>query len=936
MAWAWGGVLAAVVGVPITVCALADEGPRQPGGSKKTTTQTTQGNAVLPEGIQAGASVEGISEYRLANGLKVLLFPDPSKPTVTVNLTVFVGSRHEGYGETGMAHLLEHMVFKGTPTHQAIPKLLQDRGAVFNGTTSNDRTNYFETLPASDENLEFALTLEADRMVNSAIRPEDLASEFTVVRSEFERGENSPAAILIQRMNAVAYEWHNYGKRTIGNRTDIERVPVDNLIEFYRRFYQPDNALLIIAGQFDQGKALALVQTTFGALPRPERRLRPTYTEEPAQDGERSVTLRRVGDTGMVGLVYHIPSGSHPEFAAVQILNSILTTDVTGRLYKELVESKLAASVGGFCTPGFEPGMMTVLAEVKKGDSLETARDTLIAQVERVAETGVSEEEVARARQRLLKQWEQQLGNATQFAVSLSNWASQGDWRLFFLYRDRLEQVTAEEVRLIAEKYLTRSNRTVGMFIPTEKSERTPVPPRPDVAELVEGYQGRAQVAAGEAFDLSPENIERRTKRLTIDGIRIALLPKKTRDNAVRAVLSLRYGNEENLQGMAAAADLLPQLMLRGTSQLDRQQFRDELDRLKSQITASGEAGHAIFSIQSRRATLGEVLQLLRQTVREPALPDDDFALLKREMLADLEANRTDPQSLATNELQRHLFPFPAEDVRYTPSIAEQIERIEACTLEAVRRLHTEYLGSQAGELAIVGDFDPDEILPLIRQALAGWKSSRPYSRVEEPIPTQLPPAASSIATPDKANAVYAAGLVFPMMTTDDNYPALVIGNFVLGSSGLSSRLGNRIRQKEGLSYGVRSGLSVSHHDPRAQLSMTAICNPANIAKVRQAALEELQKLIQEGPTDSEVSAATQGYLQQQQVRRADDALLASILANTSYNGQTMEFYSTLEKNIAALTPAAVRSALQKHVRAKQLSVISAGDFGAGGAAGGK
>ncbi len=242
-------------------------------------------------------TVEGITEYRLDNGLRLLLYPDSSRPKVTVNMTVLVGSRHEGYGDTGMAHLLEHMVFKGTPTHPNIPKALQDHGAQFNGTTSADRTNYFETVPASDENLEFFIRMEADRLVNSDVRQADLESEMTVVRNEFEQGENSPTSVLMKRITAAAYNWHNYGKPTIGNRSDIERVPIENLRAFYRKYYQPDNVMLVVAGQFDEAKALELVQTYFGAIPRPQRKLDSTYTEEPEQDGERLVTLRRVGSS---------------------------------------------------------------------------------------------------------------------------------------------------------------------------------------------------------------------------------------------------------------------------------------------------------------------------------------------------------------------------------------------------------------------------------------------------------------------------------------------------------------------------------------------------------------------------------------------------------------------------------------------------------------
>src|SRR5438876_1259652 len=306
------------------------------------------------------ASVEGITEYDLDNGLRVLLFPDNSQSKVTVNMTVLVGSRQEGYGETGMAHLLEHMVFKGTPRHPTVPKALQDHGAQFNGSTSGDRVNYFETLPADDQSLEFALDLEADRLVNSYIKKEDLESEMTVVRNEFERGENSPGSVLGKRIAAAAYEWHNYGKSTIGNRSDIERVPVENLRAFYKKFYQPDNIVLVVAGRFEEAKALDLVQKYFGAIPRPTGKLDTTWTEEPAQDGERLVTLRRVGDVSAVGVAYHIPAGPHPDSASLQALGNILSTQPSGRLYKALVETKKAATVSAFARGEHDPGLMMV------------------------------------------------------------------------------------------------------------------------------------------------------------------------------------------------------------------------------------------------------------------------------------------------------------------------------------------------------------------------------------------------------------------------------------------------------------------------------------------------------------------------------------------------------------------------------------------------
>jgi len=243
-----------------------------------TTMLVASAHALAQSDLPVINQVEGISEYRLDNGLQVLLFPDQTKETVTVNVTYRVGSKHENYGETGMAHLLEHLVFKGTPKHPDIPAELSAAGARPNGTTWTDRTNYFETFAATDTNINWALSMESSRMVDSFIAKKDLDSEMTVVRNEFEMGENSPFRVTLQHMASVAYDWHNYGKSTIGARSDLENVPIDRLQAFYRKYYQPDNATLIVAGKFEQQDMLKRIQNTFGKIPKPERVLPPLYT----------------------------------------------------------------------------------------------------------------------------------------------------------------------------------------------------------------------------------------------------------------------------------------------------------------------------------------------------------------------------------------------------------------------------------------------------------------------------------------------------------------------------------------------------------------------------------------------------------------------------------------------------------------------------------
>lgn len=873
-------------------------------------------------------SIEGITEFQLDNGLKILLFPDPSKPTVTVNLTVFVGSRHEGYGEAGMAHLLEHMVFKGTPTHPNVPKALSDRGARFNGTTWVDRTNYYETVPATGDNLEFAIRLEADRMVNSFIKGEDLKSEMTVVRNEFERGENSPGRVLGQRMMSAAFQWHNYGRSTIGNRADIERVPVENLRKFYRKFYQPDNAMLVVAGKFDPVTALKHVAKYFGAIPRPKRELPNTYTEEPAQDGEKLVTLRRVGDVAVVGAVYHITSGAHPHYPALDILEDILTSAPSGRLYKALVERKRASSVNGVAFAWHDPGVLRLVAEVAKGNAPQDVLTSLLDTLDTVAEKGVTEEEVSRARQKYLKLITLGAANSANLAVELSEWAAQGDWRLYFLYRDRIEKVTAADVNLVAKLYLKRNNRTVGMYIPTEKPQRIAVPGTPDLAKMIGNYKGRGTIAAGEAFDVSPANIESRTTRIKLaGGIQAILLPKKTRGESVNLRLTLRYGNEKNLSGLAKASEFLPSLMLRGTKNLTRQQLQDQLDKYLARLGGSGSAGTVTFTISTKREHLANVLGLLGQVLREPTLPTEELDILKRGRLARLEQQKTDPQALATKVVSRFLSPYPKDDPRYIPTIEEDIDRTNSVTRSDLERLHSAFLGAENGQLTVIGDFDPQEIVPVVEKMLAGWKSKQPYARLKTGVNKNAKGGAEDILTPDKANATYFAGFALPMKDTDPDYAAVVIGNRILGGGSLSSRLGDRVRQKDGLSYGVGSGFSARALDARAVFYMYAITNPANMGKVKIAIREELDKLLADGVTDAELAAAKKGYLDRQSVARTSDSGLASTLESTTVAKRDMAYFTELEKRIQSLTAKQVVAALRKHIDPKKLLVVAAGDF---------
>jgi zinc protease len=872
------------------------------------------------------ATVEGVTEYRLANGARVLLFPEASRPTITINMTVLVGSRHEGYGETGMAHLLEHMVFKGTPTHPDVPKALRDHGANFNGTTNPDRTNYFETMPANDENLRFGIRLEADRLVNSHVKREDLTSEMTVVRNEFERGENSPPNILRQRIEAAAYEWHNYGKSTIGNRSDIERVPIENLQAFYRKFYQPDNVVLIVAGKFDEAKALAYVQEYLGAIPKPKRKLSDTYTEEPPQDGERSVVLRRVGSVGAVGAAYHVPSATHADWAPLSLLGGIVSQRPNGRLYKALVESGKATMAAASGDNSHDPGLFTATAQCEPAQ-VEAVRDTMLKTLEGLADVPFTKEEVEQAKVRSRRRQEFMQASSTGMAQALSAASSRGDWRLLFVQRDRVEAVTADDVNRVAKTYFRKDNRTVGVFLPDKAPQRVAIAAAPAIETIVGDYKGGTVAAAGEEFDPTPENLDARTKVVEIGGIKAGLLSKKNRGETVSLTLTLHYGNEDSLRGETTAAGMLPGLMMAGTKKHDRRALQDELDRLGVRIGPGGGLGQLSFTVEAKRSTLPDALKLLGEILREPAFPAAEFDIMKRRARTGARAGRTEPTTLAANRLARALSPYPPTDIRYVPTLDENEQRIEAVTLDQVIALFQKQVGATSGELAVVGDFDADATVAQVRDILKDWKSDVPFKRIEHMAPAEMTGSRADILTPDKANAVFQAGLAFRLKETDADFAALRLGNYLFGGGSLSSRLGNRIRQKEGLSYGVSSSLTASARDPNAGFRVNASLNPENIDRLEKAFNEELKEFLANGPSATELADAKKGFLEAQKVGRTGDAAIAGQIATNLNLGRTFAHTRDTEKRIAALTPDEVKEAFRKHIDPKKLVIIRAGDF---------
>jgi zinc protease len=825
-----------------------------------------------------------------------------------------------------MAHLLEHMLFKGSTKHPNVPKELQDHGSRPNGTTWFDRTNYFETFQATDANLEWALDLESDRMVNSFVAKKDLDSEMTVVRNEYERGENSPMDVLEERVLSTAFLWHNYGKSTIGARSDIENVPIERLQAFYRNYYQPDNAVLMIAGKFDEAKTLGLVTKYFGSIPKPQRVLLPNYTIEPTQDGERSVTLRRVGEVQGVIVAYHVPSGSHPDFAALNISTAILGDSPSGRLYKSLIDTKKATRIAGSTYQLKEPGVALFQASVRKDVPLEDARDTLLRTVDEIVSNPFTSEEVERARTRLLKDFDLLLNSSDRVGLRISEWAAMGDWRLMFLNRDNLRKVTPEDVQRVAKYYLKADNRTVGLFIPTAQPDRTTVPPAPDVVAMLKDYKGDAAIAAGEAFDPSPENIDSRTQRASLPGgLKLAMIPKGTRGNVVQANLRLEFGDENSLKGYSAIGRLTSAMLMRGTAKHNRQEIQDELDKLKARMTVFGGATGIAVTIETVRDNLPKVLELAAEVLREPSFPANEFESIRQQQIAGVESQKTEPAAIAGQAYARHVNPYPKGDLRYVPTFDEQIEELRSLTVDQLKKFHSDFYGASNGEVSVVGDFDSEDAQKILGSQLSSWKSPKPYTQFKNPY-RKIEPLNQSFETPDKANAYFMAGLRINIHDNDADYPALVLANYIIGQ-GMNSRLFQRIRGKEGLSYGVGSSFTVAPEEDNGSFVATAISAPENTPKVEAAFRDEMSKILRDGFSEAEISAAKTSWLQAQQVSRAQDRELVGRVAGQVHYGRTMDWDANLANKVQALTGEQIREALQRHIDLAAMTFVKGGDF---------
>ena len=893
--------------------------------------------ALAQNSLKEIRQIEGVTEYMLPNGLTVLLVPDASKPTTSVNLTYRVGSRHEGYGESGAAHLLEHLLFKATETI-ADPKLeMTRRGARWNGTTWFDRTNYFAQFASNAETQYWVLDWLAEAMTRARLAKADLDSEMTVVRNELERAENNPGRILGGRMRSAAYQWHGYGRDTLGARSDVENIPLERLQAFYRKHYRPDNAVLVIGGQFDRAATLRKVEQAFGPLARPAAPIEPTWTLEPAQDGERHVSLRRVGGASSVAVMYHAMPGSHPDFAAVRVLSQLLGHD-QGPLAKALVETGLAATQWAGATATQEPGFLMAGVGLRDtGDPEEAAAKASAALIKTVEALSISQQQLDTARAQVLQGIQRIVREPEALSLALSESIALGDWRLLFAGRDWVETVTLADVQRVAKAWLLPSNRTSGIYLAArELPQRPPAPATVDVAQLLKDYQGKTVPSAIEDFALTPENIGARTvkSRITVGGqpgLRLAVLPRQTRDDRVTGTLRLRWGTAESVNGSAVLATMLAPLLTQGTRDRSAEQVTQALLALEAQLRFSSGAGGltANFDVPARH--MGAFIPLLAELLQQSRLADAAFERNQRAMLSSMQGIKADTAAVAGNALQRVFSRYAAGDPRQARSHEETEQLLRNATALQLREFWSRFGGASTGEMALVGPVQPAQVQAWMQAGFGDWKSAEPRKPWVFEYPATLEPRRQSLILPDKANANYSARIPLSMHEDSPDFPALFAAVQLLGGRAGGTALWQRVREQEGLSYGVGASLFVpsspAGEGNAAAINITASFAPGNRDKLRAAINDELAKRAADGFNALQVGFARRAIVSGRADFLAQTTNVAGLLANNLRWERDMTRYTAFTQAYEKLDTDAVNAALRKYLRLDQLVEVTAGSF---------
>lgn len=907
-------------------------------------------------GFTAVKSAGGINEYTLdANGLDVLLLEDHSAPVVTFMVTYHVGSRNEVTGTTGATHLLEHMMFKGS-THfnadsgKSFDTMMDRVGGINNATTWFDRTNYYENLPS--DHLELAVQLEADRMRGLLLRESDRRPEMTVVRNEYERGENDPAEALDKQVTAAAFVAHPYHHPTIGWLSDIEKVPIEKLREFYDTFYWPNNATVTVIGDFTPATALGLVRQYFGAIPRAPHAIPSLYTEEPPQTGPRRVTVKRPGEVGAVEIAYKTPPALDADEAPLEVLADLLSDGKTSRLYRALIDTNLA--INADASKGFlhDNSLFTITALLAPGVPHDKVEQTIAAEIEKLKQSGVEAAEVTRAINKLLASTAYERDGSFAIAGQINEDIAVGDWAFYVEGPKKIAAVTVADVNRVIRKYFDADQSTTGWFIPQPEKEdgeksasvwrgvrpgsvarrpnfyRDPIVGGPSlhlnpVGEL-SGRSSSAEPVGGMSSPRSESDgsaqIAPRVRRRTVAGLDVMTLHTSIHDVVtIRGALS--GGDAFNPPENSAIADLTAGMLDQGTTTHDKFALAGLLEQAGATLNFNAGTYTVGFSGKCLRKDLPLVLQLLAEQLRSPRFDPAEFAKLKQQLIGRHQHDMEDTGYRAESAFDRAV--FPAGHPNHPPTDEKYLADIDAATLDQVKAFHAANYGPAAFHVVLVGDIDDGVADQALAQAFAGWHGGRSIPSVAQ---TPLPGAASvqRIEMPGKTSVTLVIGQPSELRYADPDYQALRMGTAIFGSGFFTARLLAHVRNQEGLTYSIGAQLADDTFSDGAWYLEGSFA-PQLLDKGVQSTRRELETFAANGVSGDELKNFKITITGTYKVALSTTDGVANVLLMAVQRGYGPEWVDEYPHRIEALTLDQVNGAIKKYLRPDKMVTIMAG-----------
>lgn len=859
------------------------------------------------------AQAAGFSSYLLPNGFKIILAPYPTAANARIELLVKTGSKLEGYGETGMAHLLEHMLFKSAGKRADIKSDLTALGATWNGTTTSDRTNYFETVAAEPAKIDEAIRIEADRFIRASFTKEHLVSEMTVVRNELERGDSDPGSLVMRSLQRQTFFWHGYSRPTIGARSDIEDAPFSALQAFHKKHYRPDNAALIVSGNFDPQRVLALASQLFAEARNPATPKITSWTREETRATTNRSELTLPAGRTIAASAWKLPGMTERQTHAVDIASTAICASDWGSLRKELVLArKIAVDVS--CGTRVQPdyGMLVANATAGKEADAEALSRALREHIEDIAAKGITQEQLDRARLNELNGYEQLENSHEALANYLSQAEVAGDWRLLFWQRDVVKSLTLDEVNAALRTWAVAVNRSDVLLRHADGVAAPDVPKAVAASGLLAGKEWPPLSQPGDPLPGSADELAKATINLALAGphARAALIPRRTQGDRAWLVLANDYGNERALSGRRTACAIADNLLAFGGGGMSRDQLSASLEPLQ----AEWSLGLGGISIDAPRKNMDAALDILLAAWAAPALPVAEFERLKAASIARLEAGLKDPGSVAVNQAAQRFDNYPAGHPLQPRLLEQQLAETRAVSYDDVTRCASDLGGLGEVRLSVVGTFTPQDVQAIWSKVAGLPKARTPYERVRDlPPPAQPDTAPINVAMPQKPNATIAGTTFLPIADDAPDFAALRIAVKVLGGDA-DSRIWHRLREREGLAYSAGVSLSGASFEPRSRLTIQASAASDKADAALLSLRDELGKALRDGFTTQEVERAKQTWLQERKVALRSEKAFATTLAQGLYNGRDYAWMARYDEKIARLTAAEVTQALRKYL----------------------